>query len=172
MGKTTEIWTFLVIYLVLLWDIGFDGFHRYFQHAHFTPISGCRKQRRIFIGPWWPAKPAIVRKGSLAPCRRTLGSERHRYAIAWPEKLGTDPMAYSGKHQIQPEYGVKQADAGRDCRTRLARPNFQARTRTGSYYFSLFSAPWAGLATLPGWSMLLLYVWPYGHTKHIYYAQK
>ena len=24
------------------------------------------------------------------------------------------------KHQIQPEYGDEQADAGRDCRTRLA----------------------------------------------------
>ena len=40
-------------------------------------------------------------------------------------KLGTDPMAYGGfiaelgrnpvsKHQIQPEYGDEQADAGRD----------------------------------------------------------
>ena len=27
------------------------------------------------------------------------------------------------KHRIQPEYGDEQADAGRDCRTRLARPN-------------------------------------------------
>ena len=27
------------------------------------------------------------------------------------------------KHQIQPEYGEKQADVGRDYRTRLARPN-------------------------------------------------
>ena len=32
----------------------------------------------------------------LALCRRTLGSERHRYAIARPDKLGTDPMAYGG----------------------------------------------------------------------------
>ena len=31
-------------------------------------------------------------------------------------------------YQIQPEYGDEQADAGRDCRTRLARPNSQART--------------------------------------------
>ena len=43
------------------------------------------------------------------------------------------------KHQIQPEYGDEQADAGRDCRTRLVRPNSQARTRTGKYSFSLFS---------------------------------
>ena len=27
----------------------------------------------------------------------------------------------------------EQADAGRDCRTRLARPNSQARTATGKY---------------------------------------
>ena len=26
------------------------------------------------------------------------------------------------KHQIQPGYGDEQADAGRDCRTRFARP--------------------------------------------------
>ena len=56
-------------------------------------------------------------------CRQTLGSERHRYEIAWPDKLGTDPMAYGGlnkymdaaaelgrnpvsKHHIQPQgYG-------------------------------------------------------------------
>ena len=43
------------------------------------------------------------------------------------------------KHQIQPEYGDEQADARRDCRNRLARPNSQARTRTGEYEFSLFS---------------------------------
>ena len=31
------------------------------------------------------------------------------------------------QHQIQSEYGDEQADAGRDCRTRLARPISQAR---------------------------------------------
>ena len=43
------------------------------------------------------------------------------------------------QHQIQPEYGDEQADAGRDCRTRLARPKSQASTGTGEYSFSLFS---------------------------------
>ena len=43
------------------------------------------------------------------------------------------------KHWIQCEYGDEQADAGRDCRTRLTRPNSQARTGTGKYSFSLFS---------------------------------
>ena len=33
----------------------------------------------------------------------------------------------------------EQADAGRNGRTRLARPNSQARTGTGKYSFSVFS---------------------------------
>ena len=73
-------------------------------------------------------------------------------------ELGRNPVS---KHQIRPEYGNEQADAGRDCRARLARPNSQARRRTGKYSFFLFSWPRAGLATLPGWSILLLHVWPY-----------
>ena len=40
------------------------------------------------------------------------------------------------KHQIQPEYEDEQADAGRDCRTRLARPNSEARTGKRKYSFS------------------------------------
>ena len=51
-------------------------------------------------------------------------------------ELGRNPVS---KHQIQPEYEDGQADAGRDCRTRLARPNSQVRTRTGKHLFSLFS---------------------------------
>ena len=51
-------------------------------------------------------------------------------------EIGRNPVC---KHQIQPEYGDEQADAGRDYRTRLARPNSQAQTRTGKYYFFLFS---------------------------------
>ena len=51
-------------------------------------------------------------------------------------EIGRNPVC---KHQIQPGYGDEQADAGRSCRTRLARPNSQARTRTRKYSFSLFS---------------------------------
>ena len=51
-------------------------------------------------------------------------------------EIGRNPVC---KHQNQPEYGDEQADAGRDCRTHLARPNSQARTRTGKYSFSEFS---------------------------------
>ena len=37
-------------------------------------------------------------------------------------KIGKNPVS---KHQIQPKYGEnEQADAGRDGRTRLARPNY------------------------------------------------
>ena len=51
-------------------------------------------------------------------------------------EIGRNPVC---KHQIQPEYGDEQANAGQDCRTRLARPNSQVRTRTGKKSFSLFS---------------------------------
>ena len=44
--------------------------------------------------------------------------------------IGRNPVS---KHQIQHEYGDEQADAERDCRTRLPVPNSQAGTRTGEY---------------------------------------
>ena len=75
------------------------------------------------------------------------------------EELGRNPVS---KHEIQPEYGDTQIGAGRYCRTRLARPNSQARTWTGKCLFSLFSWPRAGLATFTRFiHTLLLYVWPY-----------
>ena len=53
-------------------------------------------------------------------------------------ETGRNPVS---KHHIQPEYGDEQADAGRDCRTRLARPNSQARTQTeGNIVFPCCSA--------------------------------
>ena len=42
-------------------------------------------------------------------------------------EIGRNPIS---KHYIQPDYGDEKADAGRDCRTRLARPIAQARTET------------------------------------------
>ena len=75
--------------------------------------------------------------GSL--CRWTLGSERHRYAIArhdklmidpidsgWPKKNRTPPRKAGGilivsiRFSLSMEY--EQVDAGRDGQTRLARP--------------------------------------------------
>ena len=48
-------------------------------------------------------------------------------------ELGRNPVS---KHQIQPEYGDKQADAGRDGRTRLARPNLRHARGQGNINFS------------------------------------
>ena len=47
-------------------------------------------------------------------------------------ELGRNPVS---KHQIQPEYGDEQADAGRDGGARLARPNYQARMGQGNINF-------------------------------------
>ena len=52
-------------------------------------------------------------------------------------EIGRNPVV--SKHQVQPEYGDEQADAGRDGRIRFAIPNSQARTGTGKNSFSLFS---------------------------------
>ena len=59
--------------------------------------------------------------------RDTINSGLTRWRIAVLYKY-TDAAAELGrnpasKHQIQPEYVDEQADAGRDCRTRLARPD-------------------------------------------------
>ena len=63
------------------------------------------------------------------------GLTRWRMAVLNKEmdaaaELGRNPVS---KHQIQPEYGDEEADAGRQCRTRLARPKSQAQTWTGKY---------------------------------------
>ena len=47
-------------------------------------------------------------------------------------KLGKNPAS---KHQIQPEHGDEQADARRDCRTRLTRPNSQRERGQGRINF-------------------------------------
>ena len=54
-----------------------------------------------------------------------------RRPCVYTAEPGRNPVS---KHEIQPEYGDEQADAGRDYRTRLARPNYQARTGTGGKY--------------------------------------
>ena len=48
-------------------------------------------------------------------------------------ELGRNPVS---EHQIQPEYGDEQADAGRDCRTRLARPILRHERGQGNIHFS------------------------------------
>ena len=48
-------------------------------------------------------------------------------------ELGTNPVS---KHQIQLGYGDEQADAGRDFRTRLAKPNSRHERGQGNIHFS------------------------------------
>ena len=59
-----------------------------------------------------------------------------RYLMDAAAETARNPVS---KLEIQPEYRDDQTDVGRDCRTRLAKPNSQARKRTGEYSFSLFS---------------------------------
>ena len=42
------------------------------------------------------------------------------------------------KHQIQPEYGYEQADAGQDYRIRLARPNKFSSANNADREISIF----------------------------------
>ena len=69
-----------------------------------------------------------------------LGLARWRMAVKKKKdaaaKLGRNVLS---KHQIQPNYEDEQADAGRECRTCLARPNSLAQTGTEEHSFSLFS---------------------------------
>ena len=122
--------------------------------------SGCEKERRILIGPmgdllrqrsfgtylevYWPCAGELSAVNAIGTQLRdtiNLGLTRWRMAVQnkymdAAAELGRNSIS---KHQIQPEYGDEQADAGRNCRNRFARPNSQARTRTGGYSFSLFS---------------------------------
>ena len=57
-------------------------------------------------------------------------------------ELGKNPVS---KHQIQPEYGDEQANAGRDCQTRLARPNSPTTVgveKRGAYKLVHSDPPW------------------------------
>ena len=61
---------------------------------------------------WSTVKPEKVEPvtrtilGTTDPGRQTLGSDHHRYAIARPDKLGTDPMADDGINKWTPSRKV------------------------------------------------------------------
>ena len=119
------------------------------MHAHFIPIVGLGKRAkaalvRNYLEVYWPCVGGLSAVNAIdtqlrGPINSGLARWRmavlNRYMDAGAE-LGRHPAS---KYQIQPEYGDEQADAGRDCRNRLARPNSQARTRIGKYSFCLFS---------------------------------
>ena len=83
------------------------------HHVHCAPVVGVEKERRTKNCPWWHLKrqhPLLeLPWGLLALCRQTLGSERYRYAMTWPYKLGTVPMAVGGF-----VYGDAVAESGRN----------------------------------------------------------
>ena len=75
-------------------------------------------------------------------------------------ELGRNPAM---KHQIQPEYGDQQTDAGRDgCPSRGTK--FSGTHGDRGILFPLFSRSRARLTTLPDWSILWYMWWPYIHT--------
>ena len=94
--------------------------------------------------------PPLVPSFCAIPPRPGLQSSTGR---RWCPKLRGRP----GSTRFSLGMENEQTDAGRDCRTRLVRPNSEARTGTGKNTFSLVSWPRAELATLPAWSKLLLY---------------
>ena len=60
----------------------------YFQRAHLIPIVGVAKRGVNYLvrGDVQRQHPLLERLcGLVALCRRTFGSERHRYAVAWPK---------------------------------------------------------------------------------------
>ena len=106
------------------------------MHANNKPTSRSRWESEF--GPEWPILHDICLPGVLVRTGNT--GEGGTVSIFY---IHIDAAAQSGrnpvsKHQIQPEYGDEQAGAGWDCRTRLARPNSQARPGTGKKIFSLF----------------------------------
>ena len=83
----------------------------------------------------------INRHAAVLFCFKKILNAPSCFISHWPNvrildaaaELERNPVS---KHQIQREYGDEPTDAGWDGRTRLARPNSQARTRTGKYSFS------------------------------------
>ena len=124
------------------------------------PVSGIQGQTEILLSP----KPQTFPSGVNSNHQRATNTVVYDwFPLIRTRPIGTTNEAHqihnkqvdnkqtNEAHQIQnkhvdnkqqpaqSEYGDEQADAGRDCRTRLVRPNSQAPTRTGKYSFSLFS---------------------------------
>ena len=117
--------------------------------AYSMPHTARRTKSIAGSGPIESAVFSVNAIGTQLRDPINSGLTRWRMAVlnekmAAAAELGRNPVS---KHQIELEYGDEQADAGRDCRTGLARSNSQAQTRTGKYSFSLFRSR-AGLATL------------------------
>ena len=84
-------------------------------------------------------------------------------------ELGRNPVS---KHEIQPEYGDEQADAGRDCRLHLARPNFPAAN--GDREISIFPVQLttSRMSNLTRLILTLLAIYVTIHIPGIFYSNK
>ena len=112
---------------------------------HTVVTAGKKKKRRTNID-WSMAIPEkatpVTRTTSwFYPISTQLRDPINSGLARWRLTVYVDAVAESGrnpasKHQIQTECG--------ECRTRLARPNYQAQTKTGKNQFSLFS--WSALS--------------------------
>ena len=98
-------------------------------------IVTCKKatlvRNYLLIEVYWPCTGGLSAVNAIgAQLRDPINSELTQWRLAVLNII-MDAAAEIGrnlvcKYQIQPEHGDEQADAGRDCRTRLARPNSQA----------------------------------------------
>ena len=83
---------------------------------------------RNYLEVYWPCAGGLSVVNAIGTqLRDPINSGLSRWRLAALDiimdaaaEIGRNPVS---KHQIQPEYGDEQADAGRDCRTRLARSN-------------------------------------------------
>ena len=71
------------------------------------------------------------------------------------------------KHQIQPEYGDEQADAGRNCRIRLARQNSRTNADRELFIFPVqLTTGRIGNLTRLIHTLAICVTIPYIHTVH------
>ena len=82
---------------------------------------------RNYLEVYWPRAGVLSAVNAIGTQLRdpmNLGLTRWRNIVDVAAELGRNPVV--SKHQIRHEYRDEQADTGRNCRTRLARPNSQA----------------------------------------------
>ena len=105
-------------------------------HINWSMVTYQGSTRSELLRGFWPCAGGLSAVNAIGTqLRGPINSGLARWCMAVlntymgaAAELGRNPVS---KHHFQPEYGNEQADAGRDCRTRFARPNSQARTRTG-----------------------------------------
>ena len=150
-----------------------------------VPIVGMGKDGRILAGPWGylNRKLSFVElPWELLPLCRFSVVNAIGNAIAWPDKLGTSPMAYDGSNgnrsgkQGEVESRKLASDSTWVWRTSgltrdgTAEPNSRDQTLRrerglGKFPVSLFSCPQAGSATIPAsWCPVCWRWWPHTHT--------